>query len=276
MDNNNITMDVILQWSEAKLASELKSRGQNPGPIVQSTKKVYAKRLLQILEIEKKTSKVTKKVPEETVAATVEIPKKKKRKSVPRKKKLVADVIPEIVDMQNMSVQAQATNSEESYASYVNDSTADVMDTDYAGVDEAMDTDNAGFDEAVVPKPNTTAVNVVESMEGVNVVKTSTAYQQFSQAPSYYKSAYQHPQTDLLYSPSSRAAMIRQSVRRRRSIHPETLTEDRKPAEKVIVKEMPKEKGHSWPHIVIIFVIFMLFTWLVYSVMESNPSLLIQ
>lgn len=266
-----MNLQEVLAFSNQKLFDELKKRGANVGPVTDGTKKIYASKLLKLMEqnsevsqtseLKVKTKKKSKKrqsmqplkanldelqenevtVSDNTeqapvVQQSVKTTKKAKRRSVARKTVAVEEPVEEVVEENIVTEQVEVVPVEE------NTVTENV---------EVVPVDNGGL-----------AAGEPEVVESPTVLTTTKPL------VSTWK------KTDI--SSVSRAEMLQSALRRRRPLY-ENDVQVKSPAVFKTQESQgnkPKKTGISFCALLFIITIVSVLAWVVYSMMEQNPSAL--
>lgn len=251
----------VLDWTDEKIFKELKSRGLNVGPINDSTRKVYAKKLVKLmkeaeqnLEVDKETIKVVKKL-------------------VKKSKKSKAPAPVEEISSKTTKGLKNVTEAKEAAASVViKSSQAVVSNLAEKTVQRKTEQDTISADK--VDQSTCDNLLLPSSVNESASVSSSNLFLQKETG----RVDLQTKWSGATGSPASTIDLIRRSVQRRRPLH--TTTHHKKSAEEEpamkklkVAEESHPDKFWSFAKISVLFVV-LIFLWLVYSVMESNPSTL--
>jgi len=252
-----MNLQEVLAFSNQKLFDELKKRGANVGPVTDGTKKIYASKLLKLMEQAGEVSQ-----PSEMKVKSKK--KSKKRQSMqPLKADLEVSQENEVIVADNTE---QATVVQQTVKTTIKNKRRSVARKTVAveePVEEVVEENTVTEQDEVVPVDN----GGLEAGEP-KVAESPTVLTSTKPIVSTWK------KTDI--SSVTRAEMLQSALRRRRPLY-ENDVQVKSPA---VLKTQesqgnkPKKTGISFCALLFIIAIVSVLAWVVYSIMEQNPSAL--
>jgi len=283
-----MNLEEVLAYSNQKLFDELKKRGASVGPVTDGTKKIYANKLMKLMqqneeadqpsEMKVKTKKKSKKRQsiqqpqidlqglqendyEVLLAGNTEqnkvVKQTLKQSKKGRKRNVVIKSVPVEEPVEEKLVESTVSNKEELSASNDNLATGEPRGTESSTISTSA-------------KLEETESSTISTSAKLEETESSTILTSAKPLNSSWKSSNM--------SFVTRAELIQTALKKRRPLYENEVelknSANLKLQETEIEQKEPKKTSINFCALLVIFAVVTMLIWVVYSAMEQNPSAL--